>query len=87
MAEYGDEFAVTIRERLHNDMSRTLDGHGIGTHLFDEDEEGMFSRMLDDLVADAMHPIEQLIATLRKRATEDNDSAAERRRAEIASHL
>lgn len=90
MAEYGDEFAATIRERVTADIRRTLDEHG---HWYtDEDvrhgeDIEPLNDLLDALVADAMHPVEQLISTLRKRAAEDVASDAERRHAEIAAGL
>lgn len=66
MAEYGDEFVATLEERLEADYRTTFRNYGLD-HEIAGMEKTAFDLMVGSLVADAMHPIEQLVATLRER--------------------
>lgn len=76
MAEYGEEFVATMEERLEADYRTTFRNYGLD-HEIAGMEKTAFDLMVGSLVADAMHPIEQLVATLRKSRGATRDLAHE----------
>ena len=67
-----EEHAETIRARLRSDMRSTLNNNSAVVGSYGTDE---FNNLLDDLVSDAMHQVEQLLTHITWKDETDGQPA------------